>query len=82
MSDPRLIRTDPTLLREATDYVTTLAFDRHLKWPTAERSGWFEAIKVASAIHGVGPLLGLKIEAGEHNRFYLATKRDRSGHQL
>ena len=24
----------------------------------------------------------LKIEAGEHNRFYLATKRDRSGHQL
>ena len=30
-------------------------------------------------ITGVVPL---KISAGEHNRHYLATKRDRSGHQL
>jgi hypothetical protein len=65
VSDPRLIRTDPELLREATDYVTALAFDQQPEGPASEQIGWFDSVKVASAIHGLGPLLGLRVEAGE-----------------
>jgi hypothetical protein len=65
LSDPRLIGTDPLLLRDAMDYVAALALDRQVEVPIAEQPGWFEAVKVASAIHGVGPLLGLRVEAGE-----------------
>lgn len=53
------------MLRQATDYVTALAFDRPAPDARDECPGTFSAFKEASAIHGLGPLLGLRVLAGE-----------------
>jgi hypothetical protein len=57
--------TDQHLLRQATEYVTALAFGAPLPDVALDRPDWLAAVKVASAIHGIGPLLGLRVETGE-----------------
>lgn len=48
-----------------TEYVTALMFDHALPDVSVERTEEFAAFKVASAIHGVGPYLGLRVLSGE-----------------
>ncbi|HEX5164579.1 MAG TPA: nucleotidyltransferase family protein [Thermomicrobiales bacterium] len=60
-----MTRTDPALLRAATEYVTALALDGPHDGAWIDQPRGFEALKEASSIHGVGPLLGLRVEAGE-----------------
>ncbi len=65
MNDPRATTSDPELLRNATEYVTALAFDRELPTVAVDEDGWFAAVKEASAIHGLGSYLGLRVETGK-----------------
>ena|GEM_PF-5921629 len=65
MSDPRLQIVDHVLLRQATDYLTALAFDRTLPQAGSDHPEWLAAIKDASGIHGLGAYLGLRVIAGE-----------------
>ena len=65
MNDPRTSESDRALLQQATEYVTTLAFGRPLPDNAVDRSDWFAAFKVASAIHGLGAYLGMRVQAEE-----------------
>ena len=65
MNDPRATVTDPNLLRLATEYVTALAFDRPLPDAALDQPAVVAAIKEASGIHGLGPWLGTRVQAGE-----------------
>ena len=50
---------------QATEYLTALAFDRALPDAVIDHPDWFAAAKEASAIHGLGSYLGLRVESGE-----------------
>jgi len=65
LSDLRTTVSDQELLRQATDYLTALAFDRELPNVAHDHTDWLVAVKEASAIHGLGAYLGLRVEAGE-----------------